>query len=313
MTIKFLDRKEIDTEKWDACVASYPESASLFAETRYLDLCCEQWSALVQDDYQAVMPLPWKKKAYIYYVYPPFFLPRLGLYGRELSAGELPEWINAIPSYFKWIDKVLNVSVPENPFLYLQHKTYLLDLSLPYEEIQQGYHQNHKRNCRKAYDNGLKMVNNFSGEEVINLFRNKSAKTYKAGYTENDYRQLPLLLQVLQEKQQLEMWGVLDSNNKLCAGAFFPFDKGKYYFLFSGRNAESNASKAMFFLIDQFIRHHATQNKILDFNGSNHPDIAKFYAGFGAQAMSYDEIHLSRFRPLEKLGFKFYTKLKRLR
>jgi hypothetical protein len=102
MTIKFLDRKEIDTEKWDACVASYPESASLFAETRYLDLCCEQWSALVQDDYQAVMPLPWKKKAYIYYVYPPFFLPRLGLYGRELSAGELPEWINAIPSYFKW-------------------------------------------------------------------------------------------------------------------------------------------------------------------------------------------------------------------
>lgn len=313
MAIKFIDRKEIDTGKWDACIASHPETASLFAETRYLDLCCEQWSALVQDDYQAVMPLPWKKKACIYYVYPPFFLPRLGLYGKELSAAELPEWINVIPSHFKWIDKVLNVSVPENPFLYLTHKTYCLDLSLPYEEIQQGYHQNHKRNCRKTNEYGLKTVNNFSYEELINLFRNKGAKTYKAGYSEKDYRQLPLLLQVLQEKQQLEMWGVLDSNNKLCAGAFFPFDEGKCYFLFSGRNAESNTNKAMFFLIDQFIRHHAGQNKILDFNGSNNPDIAKFYTGFGAQAMSYDEIHVSRFRTVEKLGFNVYTKLKRLK
>ncbi|MFA7401801.1 MAG: hypothetical protein BWY27_00504 [Bacteroidetes bacterium ADurb.Bin234] len=313
MAIKYIDRKEIDTEKWDACIASHPETASLFAETSYLDACCEQWSALVQDDYQAVMPLPWKKKAYIYYVYPPFFLPRLGLYGKEIPAGELPEWINAIPSYFKWIDKVLNISIPENPYLYRKHKTYRLDLSLPYEEIQQGYHQNHKRNCRKANENGLKMVNNFPCEEVINLFRNKNAKTYKAGYTAKDYRQLPHLLQVLQEKQQLEMWGVLDSKDTLCAGAFFPFDEGKYYFLFSGRNTESNTNKAMFFLIDQFIRHHAGQNKILDFNGSNHPDIAKFYAGFGAEAMNYDEIHVSRFRPLEKLGFNLYTKLNRLK
>jgi hypothetical protein len=112
----------------------------------------------------------------------------------------------------------------------------------------------------------------------------------------------------------LEMWGVLDSNNKLCAGAFFPFDEGKYYFYFPDEMwNQINKNKAMFFLIDQFIRQHAGQNKILDFNGSNHPDIAKFYAGFGTQAMSYDEIHLSRFRPLEKLGFKLYTKLNRLK
>ncbi len=98
----------------------------------------------------------------------------------------------------------MNVSVPENPFLYLQHKTYLLDLSLPYEEIQQGYHQNHKRNCRKAKDNGLKIVNNFSCEEVIqSCFATRVRKPIKPGIRKNDYRQLLLLLQVLQEKQHV--------------------------------------------------------------------------------------------------------------
>ena len=43
----------------------------------------------------------------------------------------------------------------------------------------------------------------------------------------------------------------------------------------------------MFHLIDQWIRHNANRELILDFNGSNNPNIARFYHGFGAEKYEY--------------------------
>lgn len=312
MAIHYLERHEIDTEKWDSCLASNPVTDSFFARSWYLDVACEQWGALVLDDYVSLMPLPWRKKHGIHYVYPPFFLPRLGVFGKDSAANELKTWLDAIPEKFRWIDIVLHEQHQQidNTYKCILHSTYALDCSLPYEEIQKNYHKNHKRNCQKASEEDLMIVNNFFYEEAINLFRENQAKLFKVGYQQADYVCLTKILKRLSEQQQLEQWGVTDANGRLCATAFFPFLNGKYYFLFSGRNSDSTRSRAMFFLIDKFIQQHAGKYCMLDFNGSDNVQVAKFYAGFGAVEKSFCQLQISRLHPWLKKMFLLYRKLR---
>ena len=57
--ITHITREQIDQKKWDDCI--YQSSLPLlYAETIYLDQMASNWDALVLNDYEAVMPLPWK-------------------------------------------------------------------------------------------------------------------------------------------------------------------------------------------------------------------------------------------------------------
>jgi len=60
--IAYIQRKDIDTEKWNGVIAESP-SETIYPYSWYLDAVSENWSAFVVDDYRFVMPLVWKKKA----------------------------------------------------------------------------------------------------------------------------------------------------------------------------------------------------------------------------------------------------------
>ena len=54
------------------------------------------------------------------------------------------------------------------------------------------------------------------------------------------------------------------------------------------------SKKAMFFLIDEYIRRHAEQQYILDFNGSMNENVARLYKGFGGQPYTFNMLHYTR-------------------
>ena len=88
--IRFLKHSEIDPEKWNQAVHNSLFS-SIFVEFEMLDLLTtpDTWDALVQDDYEAVMPLPYRKKGVLKYVYTPFFMPQMGIFSeREITLDE---------------------------------------------------------------------------------------------------------------------------------------------------------------------------------------------------------------------------------
>ena len=58
-------------------------------------------------------------------------------------------------------------------------------------------------------------------------------------------------------------------------------------FLFSGNNAKGKELQAMTFLIDQVIREFAAQPLVLDFEGSDDENLARFYLGFGSRPVLY--------------------------
>ena len=61
--IRYLERKEIDTIKWNNCILHAPNGL-IYARSFYLDAMAENWSALVAGDYQYVITLRFSIRTY---------------------------------------------------------------------------------------------------------------------------------------------------------------------------------------------------------------------------------------------------------
>ncbi len=71
--IKYVSHEVIDREKWDKCIDN-STNGLVYAYSWYLDLICDEWNALIENDYESVFPLPFRKKGFIQYTYQPFLL-----------------------------------------------------------------------------------------------------------------------------------------------------------------------------------------------------------------------------------------------
>ncbi len=312
MEITYLQRNAIDTEKWDACIGSNPETASISAMSWYLDICCKDWGGLVLGDYRSVIPLPFRKKYGINYVYPPFFAPRLGVLGEKITALELDNALNLASDYFKWIELVFSPDTDINISHYrcFPHRVCTLDLQLPYTVLQQRYHSKHVYNCRKAQEGHLTFFENADINAVISLFIHNMGRNKNVGYGTKDYRELKDLIIFLQRKNAVKVVGVKDNEGKLCAGAFFTYGFGKYNFLFSGREQTKVQNRSMYFLLDNFIRQHAESAICLQINGSNNDQLARFYAGFGTQEHQSYQLTVENLNFFERKVLSIYRKLR---
>ena len=70
--------------------------------------CASIGHALIWNDYEAVMPLTWKKKYGIHYLYQPYFTACLGVFGKNISAAIVNNFLDAVPPGFKYWDIYLN-------------------------------------------------------------------------------------------------------------------------------------------------------------------------------------------------------------
>src|SRR5262245_52449819 len=102
--LQYLHRSEVDTIKWDQCI-NEAHNGLMYACSFFLDHMAGNWDALVLGDYEAVMPLPWRKKFGIYYLYQPFVTASLGVFSANAIDKELMEtFLNSIPAKFKLIE-----------------------------------------------------------------------------------------------------------------------------------------------------------------------------------------------------------------
>lgn len=282
--IRYLKHSEIDPEKWNQAVRNSLFSTVL-AEYEMLDLLTgrDTWDALVFRHYEAVMPLPYRKKGVLKYVYTPFFMPQMGIFSDyELTGKEIDHFLKEISKRFVLADLLLNEREEAQKIYKDYFVSYILDLQKPYNEILSRFHENTKRNI-KAGEKSQCIVT--VGEEhirdIIDLFRHNRGHSEAVHYQEEDYQILEEVANILLDRELLEVYGVRTPEEKLAAGALFVKDGNRRWFWFSGRDNELSNHKPMFLLLDQYIRDHAETNLTLDFNGSKNPNVARLYKGFG--------------------------------
>ena len=308
--IRHLEHSAIDKKKWDATIA---ECGNIYAFSWYLDVVHPCWEALVEDDYQAVMPLTGGKKFGIKYLYQPYFVQQLGVFSKTpLSPEKTAEFLQAIPSKYRFAEFRLNESntLSDNFQGIEYHRNVLLDLNQDYEAIRANYHTNTKRNLAKAEGNNLQLVDTVIPYHVVALFTdNRGALLDKWGDAE--YARLTALTNVAVKRKSAFILGVTEKGvgQLLCAAIFMKTDR-RITFLFSGLNEEGKQRQAMTYLLDQVIQRYANQSITFDFEGSDDENLARFYLGFGGNETKYPSYTFNRLSPIGKAVLRAWKKIK---
>lgn len=287
--IRYIKHHDIDRSKWDDCIRSAVNSR-IYAFSWYLDLTAgTQWDALADDDYRSVCPLPFRRKWGISYIFTPFFIQQLGIFSKEtLDQKTQNDFLDAIPSSYKLIELNLNTgNTPDDAtFTYAANRNFELTLHHPYDVLRNQYSENLKRNLKKALGENLKIVPGNSPYQVIELFRNERGKLVHH-WRDLEYQSFKNLTNRCSEIHKTVILSAFNKENKFIAGAVFFVTETRAVFIFSATGSQAKAGGAMAAIIDTFIRENAGKPLILDFEGSNDPGLARFYAGFGAEETQY--------------------------
>ncbi len=310
MIIRHLRYDEINKAKWDRCIST-AFNGNIYAFSWYLDVVAYGWEALVEGDYDSVFPLPVRSKMGISYIYQPLFVQQLGVFSTgRLDEKRVGDFLQAIPSYIRYGRFNLNRHNKlrdSEQVKVIMLPNIELNMLRPMEDIRKKYSENTRRNIRKAINNGLSLSEWIKPEEIASLFRATKGNEIEA-WEDGDYRRLVHLMHTLIHRAAGISYGVYTPSNELCAVAFFAFSHYRLVLLVSAVNEVGRHNGAMHFLIDQVISRKKEELHILDFEGSQNPNLARFYSSFGADTFFYPLIELNRFPKLARALLKFFQK-----
>jgi hypothetical protein len=293
--IKYLQQHEIDKTRWDQCVSASP-NGFLYSRSFFLDALCE-WDALIAGDYDFLMPLPFKRKWGIQYIYTPFFTGQLGIISpNEVSSLLVREFLQAIPSSFQYIDLQLNEqndagNIPDA--IVTKRNNYVLPLSLPYHSIEKDFSRDGKKNLRQSRQYGLIAEEQIEIDTVVQYFREAYGKLNPQIKEEVYTKFAKACRQSISEGLGFTI-GVKNQGNELVATAFIGKDDKRLYYIMGAPSVAGRKINAQHFLIDEIIKKYAGSALSLDFEGSDIPAVASFYKKFSPQLNIYQQVKINR-------------------
>lgn len=300
--INYINHKNIDKQKWDACIKASVNS-SVFAYSWYLDTVCDAWDALVLNDYEAVFPIVHNSKLGIKYIYQPNFTRYFGVYSKnELTQQLVQDFFDAVPKHFRYIEFSIHEKNSSNLLDYQKkEKLYQqLDIRADYNSLFLNFKGDAKRNIKKAEKHNLLITENVSGKQVVELFKNNKGKELKS-LADKDYFQLEKLMNVAIQKKSAFIVGILNSEKMLIAAGCFVFCDNTILFLKGSANAEGKSTGAMYLVLNYVFKKYAGNNYLFDFGGSSVETVANFNHNFGAKDCVYLQVKKNNLPWLLKL------------
>tara|TARA_B100000809_G_scaffold29671_1_gene25748 strand:+ start:6166 stop:7074 length:909 start_codon:yes stop_codon:yes gene_type:complete len=285
--INYIKRKDLEVDKYDACIEHAVQSR-IYAFSWYLDIVADNWDVLVLDDYKAVMPIPWRQKYLIKYVYPPFWTLQLGVFSLDEDI-KIDSFIQPLFTNFSYLELRMNTrNVFEDVSINSQKKQMqILPLKENYEEIFSNYRRDRKKDLKKAEHYSLIEKWNDNPRELIKLIKDNVGKRIK-DYKVKDYNCLLKLIDICIQKNVGEVLSIYDKKNQLVASVFLLKHKRSVTKMVSSTNFKNRKNGANTFMIDRIIYRYHKKFKIFDFGGSSIKNIASFSKSFNAIDEEYD-------------------------
>lgn len=288
MSFQFTPHHLIDSKKWDEVIIN-SNNSKVYALYEYLNTICK-WDAYILNNYEAVIPLPNKKKFGLNYLYQPFFCQQLGVFSTYNIKNEtFSHLIELIKNKYTFGEFNINSNGISNQLIQdfqLKHKkNYILSLNKSYQEIQSEFSLKCKQSIKKfiPFKHNIKKNNNI--KEIIQFYyKNYGDKSPEI--KEDNYHTLYELLNLKLFKTHCYSY-YNNSNQSIEGVAVFIEFNNIIYYLIGGSINEAKRNCFLFGIIDDIIQNNAGKNFIIDFEGSEIANVERFIKSFGAQLQPY--------------------------
>jgi len=289
--VHYIHHADIDKHKWDRAV-ELSIGGMPYALSWYLDVVSPNWDAIIDDDYQIIMPVPVKRKYGLRYVIQPNFVQQLGIFSSQMTDSKTVQlFCRELISRFGYVILQFNYSNVSPGFTDL-FPNYVLDLHRDYNELRSNFAENHRRNIRKVLQGRQLSVTTEAPPEQIEAFIHAN---------DSFHGRISLLTQLSSiacEKGAGEWQVAVNSSGEIVSAIFWLKYRYRHIYLYSLSSSEGKSLQASFFLVNDYIRRYAGTTVLIDFEGSHIPGIARFFAGFGSRLEYYP---ILRYRNVWKL------------
>ncbi|MCF6222532.1 MAG: hypothetical protein L3J34_02260 [Flavobacteriaceae bacterium] len=278
--ILYVKNANIDILKYDNCISSSINSR-IYAYSWYLNCVADNWDALILNDYEAVMPLPTRKKIGLNYVYQVPWVQQLGVFFKgEINQSLILKFIKAIPKKFVLVDYLLNADNHLDGKYISKRINYILCLNADFDAIKNSYNKNRRRISVKKFD-GFVIDKNTNAYDFLALYK---TQTFNFEMHKDSIEKLERLLYL--NNDSVHIWSVINSG-KIIGGLVWLQSKTRITYLLPLADAEAKNNNVPTFLINELIKENQNTNVVLDFEGSMIEGVAKFYKSFGAKTEIY--------------------------
>jgi hypothetical protein len=286
MKIIHLKHDEINYSKWDN-VMSAADNSLIYGFSWYLDCVSPQWEALVDENFEYIMPLPVKRKKGLKYIVQPILTQQLGIFSKQhISESIVKKFVRSIP----YLSYEMNLN--ENNFIShaVFQPNFILSLDAAYEELIKNFSTNTLRNIRKGEKCNLLVNWELTLIEFIQFFFEE-----EKNYSLPDKNTTIKLVESALKRNQIKLVGIKTINQELIAVLGLIISGNRLIYLLPSSNIEGKEKAAMFLMVNEIIKKYAGTDSFFHFEGSKIDGIARFYKGFGAVSVPYYTI--KRFRP----------------
>ena len=297
--MKFISSKDLNKQKWNELVSK--NDGKIFSYSYYFDSNSKNWGAFVNEDYSKGLAVAYNKIFGVKIIYPPIFGKYFEFFG--LNSTEISELFLKIQSTFKiaTFHTIENIEADFKKFKLQEKKFQIRDSSGKLNTLS-------KRMIRKAETNGIVILET-PYEEILPIIN--AELIFKLKNIENGvYEKLEKLLHVLSEKKMLISKGIYE-NEKLVGGLCFCETKTEILYLTGVSEESARTNGGMYLCMNSLIEHSISENKIIDFGGSDIENIRRFYLSLGGIDVNYFSISWDFspfwFKAIRKLS-KFFKK-----
>ena len=274
--IKLIKSDEIDSIMWDRCIAR-SHNGNVFGYSWYLDSVCNNWDALVLGNYNAVMPLPVKKNFVFSNVFRPDFLIKTNIYqAKDFNTEVIKDFILRIPGNYRSVEiKTGNPNLINPEYKVQEQKSYKLDLISSYQTLKDSYSDYFLEQLKISEKNKTSFNTGILPNGLVLL------STITKVLNKKQADKLRILSAVSLRRKLGQIYGAFNSKNRLSAAVLFISSHYKTYIISGVQTKEAKKKKAIFGLIDHYIKMHSEKALTLDFSGlTSLTD--DFFKGLGA-------------------------------
>ena len=303
MSVKRVNRASIDVSKWNALIKQSHNSLP-YGYAWYLDAVSENWEALILNDYEAVLPLPFVKKMGFKLYVQPLFCQQLGPFSLDpLSEEEIINILDHLPKKALRLNLSFSteITIPDK-FSFLNPKkriNQLIKLHKSIDQIKDDYRRTSKRKLKNHGHkySGLEEIQD--PKEVIGFYKQQlesQVHLKEKGYS----TALKLFIKAIEMNSAYCYKFKNKENNEWVSKGLVILDENRVINLFSATKKSAKGANAK--NIDLLLEKFHSSKKVFDFEGSSLSGVNQFFNSFGPQTTFYysiDKVH-----PILNLAFK---------